>query len=154
MNKLSTAIIALLLLVIAAGAYKFTSPTDIIQSTDGRTAIPLKAEERDLVLAEMRGFLQTVQQINTGISKDDMKMVAEAAKKMGAAAKNEVPSTLAAKLPMDFKKLAFDTHKKFDQLALDAKDLEDGMQSLSQVATLMENCVACHKAFRFDVSVK
>ena len=58
------------------------------------------------------------------------------------------------KLPIEFKQLGFDTHTKFDQLAMDAEDLEDGNHALSQLATLMENCVGCHAAYRLNISSK
>ena len=77
-------------------------------------AIHLDAGERDLVLAEMRAFLTSVQQITKGISENDMKLVAEYSRKAGKAAQDEVPGTLIGKLPIEFKQLGFDTHTKFD----------------------------------------
>ncbi len=62
-----------------------------------------------------------------------------------------VPGTLMGKLPLEFKKLGFDTHTRFDQLALDAEQLGDPGHSLTQLAELMQNCVACHAAYRFEV---
>ena len=158
MNKIYPVIIALLLLVIAGGAYKFAFQGEVRNglsvdlSTDGREVVNLKMGERDLVLEEMRGFLSSVQQILKGLAEDDMKRVADAARKVGRAAQAEMPATLGKKLPMEFKKLGHGTHMKFDQLAMDAEDLEDASQTLSQLATLMENCVACHAMYRFDVS--
>ena len=64
----------------------------------------------------------------------------------------EVPGTLVGKLPVQFKKLGFDTHAKFDQLALDAEEFGDSDHALSQLSTLMKNCTACHAAYRFDIS--
>ncbi|NOY15605.1 MAG: cytochrome c, partial [Gammaproteobacteria bacterium] len=55
------------------------------------------------------------------------------------------------KLPLAFKKLGFDTHAKFDQLAMDANDLGDRDHTLQQLSTLMENCVACHAAYRINL---
>lgn len=40
---------------------------------------------------------------------------------------------------------------KFDQLALDAEDLEDGNHSLEQLSTLMQNCVTRHATYRIDI---
>ena len=63
-----------------------------------------------------------------------------------------IPGTLVGKLPVQFKKLGFDTHAKFDQLALDAEEFGDSDHALSQLSTLMKNCTACHAAYRFDIS--
>jgi len=152
MNKKCSVIIALLLLVIAGGVYKFIFQGSISGSADGRIAIHLDAGERDLVLAEMRGFLESVQKITMGIAANDMELVTEYARKSGMAATDGMPGTLMGKLPLGFKKLGPDTHKKFDQLALDAEEFGDGDHALSQLSALMQNCVACHAAYRFTVS--
>jgi len=120
-------------------------------STDGRTEILLTDSERNLVLTEMREFLNSVQQINQGLANQDMALVARAAQKSGKAAQAAVPGTLIGKLPIAFKKLGGDTHAKFDQLARDAGDLSDTKHTLEQLSTLMKNCVSCHEAYRFSL---
>jgi len=132
--------------------YKFVIQGDVMESADGRTAIQLDNNERDFVLSEMRVFLQSVQQITSGISGNDMHLVAEYARKSGRNAQLEVPGSLVGKLPLSFKKLGFDTHAKFDELALDAEQLGDRDHALSQMSALLKNCVACHAAYRFDAT--
>lgn len=145
-------IIGALLIVIVGGAYKFMIQGSVSESSDGRMAIHLNAGERDLVLAEMRAFLASVQQITKGVVDNDMALVAKYAKKVGKAAQAEVPGTLMGKLPVAFKQLGFDTHSKFDQLALDAESLGDRENILEQLSILMQNCVACHAGHRLEVS--
>jgi len=111
----------------------------------------MSAPERDLVLAEMRAFLASVQQITQGVADNDMQRVAENARKAGKAAQGDVPGSLVGKLPLQFKKLGFDTHAKFDQLALDAEDLGDAGQVSAQLAILLQNCVDCHAIFRIEL---
>ena len=152
MSKKCSVTIVLLLLVIAGGIYKFIFQGSVSGGADGRMAIHLDAGERDLVLAEMRTFLTSVHQITRGIHDDDMQLVAEYSRKSGKAAQGEVPGTLVGKLPLQFKQLGFETHAGFDQLALDAEDLGDGRHALSQLSTLMQNCTACHAAYRIDIS--
>lgn len=151
MNKKCFAIISILLLIIAGGFYKFILQGSVIEGIDERTTILLESNERDIVLTEMRAFLSSVQQITRGISEDNMDLVAESARKAGKAAQSEVPGTLVGKLPVQFKKLGSDTHKKFDQLAMDAIDLSDGDHALEQLSGLMQNCVTCHAAYRIDI---
>jgi mono/diheme cytochrome c family protein len=62
-----------------------------------------------------------------------------------------MPGTLIGKLPLEFKKMGFDTHSQFTQLALDAEQLGDGAQTLEQLGTLLENCVACHAIYKFEI---
>lgn len=152
MNKKCLAIVTVLFLVIAAGTYKFIFQGSVSEANDGRLAIQLNAGERDIVLAEMRAFLSSVQQITKGITEDDMVLVTEFAKKAGNAAQGEVPGTLVGKLPLQFKQLGSDTHKKFDQIAMDAGDLGDKNHALSQLATLMNNCVVCHAKYRIIIA--
>lgn len=152
MSKKCSGIIVLLLLVIAGGIYKFIFQGSTAEGTDGRMTIQLDSGERDLVLTEMRVFLESVQKIIRGITANDMKLVAGYARNSGKAAQGEVPGTLVGKLPLAFKKLGHDTHARFDQLALDAEEFGDSEHALSQLATLMENCIACHAAYRFSVS--
>lgn len=146
------AIIALLLIVIAGGAYKFIFHGSVSESSDGRTSILLNPGERDLVLLEMRTFLTSVQLITKGISENDMKLVSDAAHAVGQAAQAQVPGTLIGKLPLEFKQLGFDTHSKFDQLAMDTHDLGDSQQILIQLSELMRNCVVCHATYRIDAT--
>ncbi len=151
MNTKYLTIIVILLLIIAAGAYKFIFEGSTTESTDGRTEIILNDNERNLVLAEMRAFLVSVQQINQGIADNNMELVVEHARKSGKAATGSMPGTLVGKLPLTFKKLGGDTHAKFDQLAMDAEDLGDRDHTLEQLSTLMKNCVTCHAAYRISM---
>ena len=152
MNKCKLTLIALLcsMLVIGLMTYKFIISGETVAASDGRQALMLEPGERDLVLGEMRLFLQTVQQIIQGVTDDDLQVVASAAKQVGAAAQKAVPASLIKKLPLEFKKLGFDTHSKFDQLALDAEQFSDTQVVLEQLSALMTNCVACHELYRID----
>jgi mono/diheme cytochrome c family protein len=140
-----------LLLVVFAMAYKFLWQGQVAPASDGRNAILMPEGERDLVLTEMRSFLQAVQAILTAANADDAAAIAEAARSVGMATSEGMPGTLVARLPGSFKKLGFDTHGRFDQLALDAEQLGDVQHSLQQLAELMSNCVACHAAYRIDL---
>jgi hypothetical protein len=141
--------LAAVAILVAVMTYKFIFQGAVEQSADGRQAIRLDDNERQLVLSEMRAFLESVQQITTGISENDMKLVVASARNVGLASQQAVPGSLIGKLPLAFKKLGRDTHAKFDEMALDAEQFEDSEHSLSQLGKLMHNCVACHAAYRF-----
>jgi len=151
MCKLCWTLTLVLFLAVAGLTYEFIFAGSVAPSSDGRQALLLESGERDLVLAEMRAFLESVQSITAAVGEQDSKRIAEAARKVGAAAQQAVPASLVGKLPLSFKKLGFDTHRKFDQLAMDADELEDPAYSLQQLSELMQNCVACHAAYRIDV---
>ena len=151
MCKSCWSIVIALSLITTGIAYKFIVQGKIVEATDGRTAIQLTKSERDLVLSEMRVFLQSVQQITSGITDDDMEQITKGARQSGRNAQAAMPGSLVGKLPLTFKKLGFDTHAKFDELALDAEQLGDGEHALTQLSTLLGNCVSCHSAFRFEI---
>jgi len=152
MSKKCPVIIVFLLLIIAGGIYKFIFQGSVSESTDGRIAIHINGGERDLVLGEMRMFLESVQKITIGVNEGDMKLVAESARTVGKAAQAAVPGTLMGKLPVEFKALGFDTHSKFDELALHAEQLGDPEYSLRQLSALMNNCIACHSAYKIEMT--
>lgn len=140
-----------MLLFLAASAYQVIIQGNVAPSSDSRTAIMLSAGERDLVLAEMRDFLLALQQITSAAVADNMDAVAQAAQRVGRTAQGEVPLSLVAKLPLEFKQLGFETHAKFDQIALDAGQLGDRDHVLEQMAEVMNNCVGCHAGFKLIV---
>jgi cytochrome c556 len=120
-----------------------------VQAADQRTAIPVNAEELMQVQTEMRGMLNGVSQIVSGVAANDMKAVAAAARNLGMAGNNHVPMSLRRKLPMEFKAMGHPTHVAFDDLARDAEALGDAKHTLKQLGALMDNCNACHETFRF-----
>ena len=152
MCKVCWIVVAVLVLLSATVTYKFVIQGQVTDSADGRTAILLEGNERDLVLTEMRVFLESVQLITSGISENDMTRVANAARQSGSNAQMAVPGSLVGKLPLAFKKLGFDTHARFDELALDAEQLGDRDHALAQLNAILMNCVACHATYRFEVS--
>ncbi len=141
-------------LAISCGAlvYQFVIRGQVRPASDGRTAILLDAGERDIVLAEMRHFLEAVQKISAGAQRRDLAAVEQAGRAAGAAAAHGVPGSLMGKLPLGFKRLGLDTHQRFDALALDAVQLADPDHTLGQLSELLANCVACHSAYRIEIA--
>lgn len=150
MCRICWLVVILLLLVTGGMAYKFIIQGSVEQASDGRSAIQLTAAEKDMVLAEMRAFLQAVQHISAGLSRNDMETVVKSARGVGTTAQQGVPGSLVGKLPLAFKKLGFDTHTRFDTLALNAEQFGDPADTLKELSVLMENCVGCHAGYRID----
>ena len=152
MSRICWILVAVFGISSSVMAYKFILSGSVEESSDGRLAIQLTPDERDLVLAEMRAFLESVQLITQAIASKDFVAIAKAAEAVGQVAQQDVPGTLVGKLPLEFKQLGFDTHAKFTQLSLDAKQLGDEEHTLEQLGTLLQNCVACHASFKFKPS--
>jgi len=115
---------------------------------DERKALNLAPSERAMILLEMRQFLGGIQVMTDALSRDDLKTVAQAAKPLGAQAAHEVPDSLKAKLPKEFKQYAFAVHGGFDQLAMDAESLGDARHTQKQLGGILQNCVSCHNLFQ------
>lgn len=115
---------------------------------DTRQTIVLSEDERNFVLAEMRGFLDSVQGIVEGVAEGNMKAVTEAARKSGMGTMQRVPRTLMPKMPPEFRMLGMNTHGAFDTLAGEASGMGDKQVVLKQLGTLLNNCSACHQGYR------
>ena len=151
MNRLCWATSLVFTSLSAILGYLLVVPGDTRPSSDGRISIVMGGAERDMVLGEMRAFLGAVQVITRGVVDNDLERVVEAARDVGAEAQQAVPASLVAKLPLEFKKLGFDTHQRFDQLARNAADLGDTADALPELAELLQNCTACHATYRIEV---
>lgn len=144
-------IIGLLLLTIAGLVLKFVVLGRTGPEADGRTTILLEPSERAMVLGEMRQFLGGIQQMLEAAERNDAAAIARLARPLGMAATHEVPATLAAKLPLEFKTLGHGVHQDFDRIAMDAEAMSDVRLSLRQLGEAMKKCVACHAAYQIAV---
>jgi len=146
--KFCWALSALLFLTVLGMAYLFLLRGNITASDDGRTAIAITAGERNLVLGDMRGFLEAVQAITSAAAEGDMSAAAEAASAVGMASAGNAPPTLMGKLPLEFKTLGLETHSLFDDLAKAASDNGDASAVMAGLGDLMLNCTSCHAGYK------
>ena len=147
------AIIGALVAVIAAMTYKLLLAGKTEAAPDGRVAIVVEPPERDLLLQEMRLFLEGLQAMAAGLAKDDLSAVASAARALGSKMTGDVPAALMTKLPIEFKTLGLSVHRDFDQIALDAEGLGMPKHTLGQVSAVMQKCVACHRTYQLRTEV-
>jgi hypothetical protein len=137
-----------LLVVVSSAA---AAPVGVaLEDPDTRQTLRLPVDERHLVLAEMRNFIIAMQEITAGLAREDMAVVADAARRMGSGAANEIPPHVVAKLPDPFKMLAGKVHTTFDAIALDAESLGDPGHTVGQLSDLTQHCVACHAIYQVD----
>jgi hypothetical protein len=145
-------IIAALLVVLAAIAWKFIVAGSTRPLPDNRVAVLFEPAERALLLREMRGFVGGLQAMSEGLARDDMKAVAAAARSMGTARSHDAPAAMLAKLPLEFKTLAMDVHRGFDTIAMDAEAMGMPKHTLAQLADVLQKCVACHATYAAGVA--
>ena len=87
---------------LGVGRYFFVKGTSKVGG-DGRQAIALHRDERNLVLSGMRQLLAGVQRILEALSRNDLKVVEMTASSLGMKAAADVNPVLMAKLPLEFK---------------------------------------------------
>lgn len=117
---------------------------------DTRIRLMLSAEERHLVLTEMRSFVSAINAITGGLANDDITAVESAARSMGSQAANAIPPNVVAKLPDTFKQYAYKVHSTFDQIAMDAEAFGDTKHTIGQLNNLTQNCVGCHAIYQIE----
>ncbi len=125
-----------------------TAPTN---NQDKRVTIEMPQGHTDFTLAEMRGFLESVQQINEGILDNNPKKIAAAGKKSGGSVIAHAPQGFLKRLPIAFKQLGFSTHDIFDEIAGSAEHNFNPKTSQKQLHKLLNNCIACHQGYRIRV---
>ena len=152
MHRLCWLLTLILALATLSLTWLFIIRGDVVATSDGRTAIVLTPGERDLVLGEMRGFLEAIQAITAAAAEGDTETVVARARKVGMAAQAGVPASLIGKLPLAFKQQGFATHRAFDRLALDAEAMGDTRDVPAALGELMHNCIACHAAYRLTTT--
>jgi hypothetical protein len=127
--------------------YFFVFKGEVIQLENNRQAIVVSEENKEYVLAEMRSFLESVQQINQGILEENPELIISASNNAGNVMAGKTPKGLMGKLPISFKKLGFATHDLFDQISKETKDHFDVKKTQKKLNLLLNNCVTCHRTY-------
>jgi hypothetical protein len=142
---------ALVLLLAAAHDH------DAGSGSDQRQVIRLTPAEKHFLLSEMRGFVAITQKIISAATANDMAAVAEAARVGGLKAHQKDfanPDSLVhgirKKAPQAFFPLGRETHINFDRIAELATELKDRDVVLNTLADNLNNCIACHSAYRVE----
>lgn len=142
-SRIAAAIVATLTMAAIFPAWSQTP-------ADTRRVIELAAPEQEHVMQEMRQFLVSIHLLMDAVLRDDFKAAADAARTSGRTEPAGMEKSIAQKLPPEFRKLAFDTHARFDQIAVIAEK-SDRTQVLKATTGLLGNCVACHAAYAIRV---
>lgn len=148
-KKVAVFSLGLWLLTIAVSAYYFINGVGA-KGHDGRMAVRLKSDEKNLVLSEMRQLLAGTQTILEAITNNDMKVVEITATSLGMDAAVDVNPILMAKLPLDFKSTGMSVHRRFDNIALNVKSGMKKEEVLKEVSDILLTCVGCHQAYKLE----
>lgn len=151
MNTRKLTILSLVLWTVTIIAFMFLFVRgQTMSSSDGRTAILLNADEKNLVLTEMRHMLTSVHGIVEGLSDEDLPKVVSAARASGSSMAQQVPASLMTELPLEFKLLGKSVHDGFDEITVAAQQEETTDMILYRLSNQLSHCVACHATYRLQ----
>ncbi len=119
--------------------------------TDEREIIWVSAQEKSMLLSDMRAFLVASQKVLEANLAGDMKAVEEAARLVGLKLFKEMPEDMNEKLPISFTMIGPRAYMGFEAIVYEATGSADREAIFSQLAQLQKNCIACHALFRFEV---
>lgn len=151
-----TGLILFLLLSIAINIFlgfnyfsKEDQKTSYKMDDDTRQGVVVKPEHREFVLKEMRGFVESLQQIQQGVLENNPELITNAAQESGTHVMP--PKELREALPENFLKMGMGTHKLFDAISESASKNYNPEQTQKQVNELLNRCIACHNTYRFEI---
>ncbi len=149
MKKLTIFSLLLWLITIGVGVYFFVGGKTV-SSPDGRRAIVLTPDEKNMVLGEMRTILSAVNGTLKAVAKGDHAEAAKAARSAGMVMAVDGNPALMGKLPLEFKSLGMSLHADFDTLADDIDKGMEGTQIIERLGTVTDKCVSCHAGYRIS----
>jgi hypothetical protein len=138
------------LCVVAATACASSHIASVNAASPERSAIVMRADDREHFLEGMRGYLDAMQGLIEGLAANDRAAMAQSARKAGVGALMGASPAVAFKLPGEFVLLALDTHQKFDLIAQAAEGQASKKEILDQMGAVLANCSACHAMYRIS----
>ena len=118
---------------------------------DDREIIWVTAEEKAVLLSEMRAFLVATHEILEACLAKDIAAVEQAARPVGMKVMKATSKVLHAKFPEGFKTLGPKAHMGFEDIADEAAGLGDREVVLEHLAKLQKTCIRCHKMYGLEV---
>jgi hypothetical protein len=122
------------------------------QAVDTRKAVWLTADEREVVLIEMRNFLRGSQQVLEHSLNEDMKMVERTAKPLGLKMLKNLPKELKEDMPPSFFAMFKTLHYGFAEIAdISKSPTANSKVVLQKLANMQKLCVSCHATYQLKV---
>jgi hypothetical protein len=115
-------------------------------------AILVTAEERELMLNEMRFFLDMMYISTDALSRGDMATVARAARRRGTEEMAREPRGLYEKLMPAYRISIEETRKQIDQLADDAEKVGEPQATIKRFSLILYQCNFCHSTFQLRIA--
>jgi len=138
--------------IIAALVYilLFTGTEMVKLPDDNRILVKYEPDLRDLVMSEMRDYLEVISEIQQGLAENDPNKIVKAATRQGKISLEETPVRLLKLSPLACKQMGFKGHDIFQAIADSAKVHFSKSTVNRQLAELTNNCIVCHRTYRVE----
>ena len=122
-------------------------------ASDTRQRVEFPAPMRQHTLANMRDHLHALQEINLALAGNDFEKAANVAeKRLGMTSmESHGAAHLAAFMPKGMQDIGTQMHRAASRFAVEAQNASvsnDLKPALAALGTVMQQCVACHAAYR------
>ncbi len=128
-----------------------SAASEVGATADRREPVLFNAEQHQFALAQMRGLLETIRDLDAAEMAGDTARMAQLAREEGPgqAQGREHPAGFHEALPDGFRAMNRAMRQAFGVMAsdLDGGDLQGYREKRQQA---LGNCVACHESYRFE----
>jgi len=128
----------------------FTGTEMVKLPNDTRTTVKYEPDLRELVMSEMRDYLEVMYEIQQGLADNNPERIVAAASRQGDASIAETPARLLKLSPLACKQMGFQGHDLFQAIADSAKTNFNRETTIKQMAQLTNNCVVCHRTYKVE----
>lgn len=117
---------------------------------DNRIVVKYAPDLHDLVMSEMRDYLEVIHEIQQGLAENNPDKIAKAATRQGKISLEETPARLLKLSPLACKQMGFKGHDIFQAIADSARVQFKPETTINQIAELTNNCIVCHRTYKMS----
>ena len=117
---------------------------------DNRIIVKYEPDLRDLVMSEMRDYLEVINEIQQGLAENNPDKIVKAATRQGKISLEETPVRLLKLSPLACKQMGFKGHDIFQAIADSARVYFSKATVNRQLAELTNNCIVCHRTYKVE----
>ena len=147
---ISNVIFAIVIFILAY-ILLFTGTEMVKLPDDNRIVVKYEPDLHELVLNEMRDYLEVINEIHKGLAENNSDRIVKAATRQGDISLNETPIRLLKLSPIPCKTMGFKGHDIFQAIADSAKINFNRTTTINQLAELTNNCIVCHRTYKLGV---
>lgn len=147
---ISNVIFAIVIFILAY-ILLFTGTEMVKLPDDNRIVVKYEPDLHELVLDEMRDYLEVINEIHKGLAENNSDRIVKAATRQGDISLNETPIRLLKLSPIPCKTMGFKGHDIFQAIADSAKINFNRTTTINQLAELTNNCIVCHRTYKLGV---